>query len=58
LGHRNVKITNKGQATCDIIFGEGMPLKGRKILSELRTILETVHYTVKSLEYQYAEGLR
>jgi hypothetical protein len=36
VGHRNIKITHNGKATCGISFGKGMPLEGALILPTLR----------------------
>jgi hypothetical protein len=56
-GHKNVKITDKGKATCGIVFGEGMPLEGDYIPASLRKIAIFVASTIGFIETNIRLGL-
>jgi hypothetical protein len=55
---RNVQITDKGRATCTIVFGDGMPLEGTYILASLREIAKSVANTIGFIESNINLGLR
>jgi hypothetical protein len=57
-GHKNVKITDKGKATCGIVFGDRMPLEGAYILASLREMAIFVAYTIGFIETNIGIGLR
>jgi hypothetical protein len=52
-GHRNVKITDKGKSSLNIVFGDGMPLQGAAILPMLREMMIRVNHTVELLEASF-----
>ena len=50
-GHRNIKITHKGQATSTIVFGNGMPLAGQMILPTIRAMSVLVNQTIGLISF-------
>jgi hypothetical protein len=49
-GHRNIKITNKGEAALGILFGQGFPRQGELILPTLREFAKFVSGTIDGIE--------
>ncbi|MFY9747219.1 MAG: hypothetical protein WA891_16255 [Acidobacteriaceae bacterium] len=46
-GHQNVKITNKGRPSLQVIFGKGMPMEGHAVLP---TLAQFVHFVGQLIE--------
>jgi hypothetical protein len=57
-GRHGCKITDKGKATCKIVFGDGMPLQGREIAPALRVMSQMVKHVLVVFETQIRCGLR
>lgn len=49
IGRKNVQITDKGNATVGIVFGNGMPFYGKAIVPTLRDLSHFVSGTLHSL---------
>ena len=50
VGHRNIKITNKGMAAYLVAFGQGMPMQGKLIPQVLNQFEEIVSGTLDGIE--------
>jgi hypothetical protein len=52
-GRRNIQITDKGKATSEIFFGEGMPCERSEIVPALRHLSECVSRTLFTLGAEF-----
>ena len=50
FGHNNVQVTDKGEASIGIVFGDGMPIYGKAVLPTLRDLSHFVSGTINSIE--------
>ncbi|MGO8934278.1 MAG: hypothetical protein ACLPLZ_05555 [Terracidiphilus sp.] len=50
VGRKNVQVTDKGNASIGIVFGNGMPFYGKAILPTLRDLSHFVSGTINSIE--------
>ncbi len=52
-GGKNCKVKNQGQASFDVLFGDGLPFAGYAIVPALRNLTKAVAGTVKEIEYWF-----
>jgi hypothetical protein len=50
IGRKNVQITDKGEASIGIVFGDGMPFYGKAILPTILNLSHFVSGTINSLK--------
>jgi hypothetical protein len=58
FGRKNVQITDKGEASIGIVFGDGMPFYGKAILPTLANLSHFVSGTINSIERVFLASLK